>query len=282
MNLTDRFYQASKRSRILLAVVLLTVITLIDRLTGFYLGLSIFYLIPILLVTLTAGKWAGGGFSVISAGAWLLADLAKGSPGFSLAIHYWNAGVRLGFFIIVVVLLSALRRERAQSRQDTLTGIANRQAFVESTEREIERARRYGHPLTLAFVDCDDFKVVNDTLGHLAGDQLLGHIARTLCRHLRTTDVVARLGGDEFAILLPHLQADVARAALTRIHGLVAEAGRAGPTAVTFSMGAITFDRPPESVHDMLQQADGLMYRAKGAGKNRIVHEVVREGTISS
>jgi len=282
MNFADRFYSASKRSRISVAVVLLALIALIDRFTGSYLGLSIFYLIPILLVTMTAGKWAGVAFSLISAATWLMADLEKGKSDFDLAIHYWNAGIRFGFFIIVVHLLSALRREREQSRQDSLTGVANRQAFVESAEREIKRSRRYGHPLTLAFVDCDDFKAVNDSLGHLTGDRLLALTARSLCRGLRTTDMVARLGGDEFAILLPYLRADSARAALTRIRSLVAEAGRAGPAAVTFSIGAITFDQPPESVDEMLRQADDLMYRAKEAGKNRIVHEVVQEHTDSS
>jgi diguanylate cyclase (GGDEF)-like protein len=282
MNFADRFYGASKQSRIFVAFALLALITLIDWLTGSYLGLSIFYLIPILLVTLSAGRWAGAAFSLISATAWLIADLEKGGPNLTLTIHSWNAGIRFGFFIIVVFLLSALRREREQSRQDALTGIANRQAFVESAEREIRRAKRYAYPLTLAFVDCDDFKAVNDSLGHLAGDRLLGLIAQSLRRGLRSTDTVARFGGDEFAILLPHLGADLAGTALTRIRNLVAEAGRVAPAAVTFSVGAITFARAPESVHEMLRKADSLMYEAKGTGGDRIVHEIVPESAGSS
>jgi len=275
MGLADTFYEASKTTRILFSITLLILISLIDRLTGSALGLSIFYLIPILLANWTSGKWVGVGFSVVSAAAWLIADLAKQRMNLHLPILYWNMGVRLGFFIVVVLLFSALRRERELSRLDALTGVANRQAFVDLAEQEIARSRRYGHPVSVAFLDCDGFKAVNDTYGHLAGDRLLVLIARALRENLRSVDLVARLGGDEFAILMPQLPADVAKATLNRLRGLVAEVERPGPSAVTLSIGAVTFSHPPESVAEMLRRADDLMYRAKVSGKDQIVHEVL-------
>src|SRR5690606_22038247 len=98
--------------------------------------------------------------------------------------------------------------------------LRNRQAFLEATEREIERCRRTQKPLAIAYFDCDNFKTVNDSLGHATGDELLQLIATTAARHVRTTDVLARLGGDEFACVLP----ETPRAAAEQVIGRMKQA----------------------------------------------------------
>ncbi len=109
--------------------------------------------------------------------------------------------------MIVVVILSTLKgvleREKIFARKDFLTGIANRQAFFEFAGIEINRCRRHEYPLTVAYIDCDNFKAINDYFGHQTGDNLLMSVADILQKIIRATDIVARLGGDEFAVLLP-------------------------------------------------------------------------------
>ena len=100
---------------------------------------------------------------------------------------------------------------RASSRSDPLTGVANSRVFLELLKREIARARRYKRPLTLAYLDLDNFKSVNDILGHAMGDKVLQTVVSTVNANIRVTDVVGRLGGDEFVLLLPETDMQGAR-----------------------------------------------------------------------
>ena len=108
-----------------------------------------------------------------------------------------------------MVWLSATRQalagERERARTDALTGILNQDGFAEAARREIGRGRRHGHFLTLGYVDCDDFKAVNDSRGHAEGDALLREVARVLATSVRSDDVVGRIGGDEFVLLMPEV-----------------------------------------------------------------------------
>jgi diguanylate cyclase (GGDEF)-like protein len=129
--------------------------------------------------------------------------------------------------------------------------------------------------LTAAYLDLDNFKEVNDRLGHAAGDALLHDVAATLHTHTRATDLVARLGGDEFALLFPDTEAAGAATLLGRLHATLLQemAGKGWPT--TCSMGAATFFQAPRDVDVMLRRVDALMYSAKRGGKGRIQHEAV-------
>jgi GGDEF domain-containing protein len=122
-------------------------------------------------------------------------------------IPYWNAIMRFCIFLVNVYMLSrlkgALETERMLSRIDPLTGIINGKYFIELVNNEILRSSTPNHPFTIAYVDIDNFKAVNDRFGHTTGDTVLRTIAVTMRNHARKTDVIARLGGDEFAFLLP-------------------------------------------------------------------------------
>jgi diguanylate cyclase (GGDEF)-like protein len=258
------------------SVVLALGIGLADFFTSEEFSLAIFYLVPVLGSTWLAGRRAG---LVIAA---LCAVTSVGSDLYSIpfhppAVHAWNLLMRLGFFGVTAALHASLRRalerERSLARRDPLTGLSNRTAFVEAAEAELARSRRYEHPLTVAYLDCDHFKEVNDTKGHQAGDRVLWLIGHTLEKTVRKTDVAARLGGDEFALLFPELAAGEARDVIAKIHAKLLAAMQEAGMPVTFSIGVVSYQRAPEDFDTLLHRADELMYEVKRAGRNSLRFE---------
>jgi diguanylate cyclase (GGDEF)-like protein len=177
-----------------------------------------------------------------------------------------------------LALETANQRLKRLVAVDALTGIANRRHFDRALDREVRRARRDGQPLSLVFLDLDEFKRYNDTYGHGRGDAVLRQVAQTLDETFRRGgDLVARYGGEEFAVILPGL--DARRASLyaerlrRRIWRLNITYG-ASPVAdrVTISGGVATAAASaPTSPDDLLRSADDALYRAKCLGRNRIV-----------
>ncbi len=163
-----------------------------------------------------------------------------------------------------------LQREKELARTDALTGLANRRAFYEALRAERSRASRYGRPITLAYVDLDNFKRVNDTLGHAIGDELLVCVADLLRSNLRMSDSVGRLGGDEFALLLPETGPQHAEGLLKKLAAVLNAAMQAQKWPVTFSIGAAAFLDNPPPMEEMIRTADELMYSVKKSGKNRV------------
>ncbi len=260
--------------------MLIALIWIVDIKTGYEVSFSIFYLIPIALVTWYGGRVLGILTALVSATAWLLADLKGGHQYSSLFIPYWNASVRLGFFMITTFslfyirkLLEHLEQERDLARTDSLTGLMNMRYFEELAGMELERSRRYQRPLTMVYLDCDDFKLVNDRSGHQAGSELLHLIAQIIRKNLRSVDLLGRFGGDEFIILLPETAAEAGREMIKRLQARLLEAVQSMKQSVTFSIGVATFLKPPDSLEEMIRTADRIMYQVKGRGKNRIQQE---------
>ena len=158
-----------------------------------------------------------------------------------------------------------------------MTGAANRRAFFESAQIEIDRTHRYKHPFTLAYIDIDDFKQINDTLGHEAGDRVLRLYGSTLVKNIRSTDVLARIGGDEFVLLLSETGYDQAHTVIEKVNDLLLERMAKAKLPATHSIGVVTFLRPPSSVDDLLKKADGVMYTVKREGKKTIKHIIWKE-----
>ncbi len=167
-------------------------------------------------------------------------------------------------------LRASLAREQDAAREDFLTRLRNRRAFSEAGEDEMRRSQRYPRPMALAYIDLDNFKGVNDGLGHEAGDALLQTVGAVMRETLRATDVCARLGGDEFAVLLPETDAAAARAVLEKLRGALLEAMTRHAWPVTFSIGAVVLPRPRGSFDDLVRDADKRMYEVKAGGKNRL------------
>ncbi len=261
----------------LFSYMLIVIIGLLDTITGYVLGFSIFYLLPIVVMAWTSGPGQAILVSFVSAFVWIAADLLANHEYISLFILFWNAGIRLGFFVIVSVILSKLKmsleRERMLARKDFLTGLSNNQAFMEIVTEETRRTRRYPRPMTLVYIDCDQFKEINDTYGHETGNQVLQEVALTIQKSIRVTDKAGRLGGDEFVILLPETNSEESQIVIRRLKDGLIRAMQHNGWKVTFSLGVATFVTALDSVSEMIIQADRLMYAAKKEGKNRAVFQ---------
>ncbi len=198
---------------LLLGICLLIALVLgfLDYITGYELSFSVFYLLPVAIAAWYIGLEAAVLVSCASAATWQISNYLAGEVFSSPAIPFWNAITRLGFFLVVSILFTRLRKaldhERSLARIDFLTGVLNSRAFDQIAAAEIQRSDRYGHPLTLAYLDLDNFKTINDEFGHSTGDELLKTVAVTIHDNLRSSDYVARLGGDEFAILMTETEA---------------------------------------------------------------------------
>jgi diguanylate cyclase (GGDEF)-like protein/PAS domain S-box-containing protein len=166
-------------------------------------------------------------------------------------------------------------RLRALAITDPLTGAYNRRHFADLGEAELRRAARYGHPTSLAMLDIDHFKAVNDDLGHAAGDTVLCGVARIVADTVRGSDVVARIGGEEFALLFPETTLRAARATAERIRRAVrgqsfTSQGLPADRAITLSVG-LAQQRSGETLGDVMQRADEALYTAKATGRDRVV-----------
>jgi diguanylate cyclase (GGDEF)-like protein len=264
-----------------LALLVIACVAVGDALTGPYVSFTLLYLAPIAFGTWFLSLGAGVTVSVVAAIAAVTADLYGHHGSVPTAVLAWNLVVQLGVFLALTVLLEGLRGrlegEQLLARTDALTQVANRRAFFEAVTMELERVRRHGRPVTLAYVDLDDFKYVNDQLGHAAGDALLVLVASTLRGATRAVDSVARLGGDEFGLLLPETDGPTAELLLTRLHATLTQAASRRPWNVGFSVGAATFVQPPASADEMMARADELMYQAKRGAKGTVRHAVYGE-----
>ena len=259
-------------------ILLVALLGIIDYLTGYEFAFSIFYLVPISLVTWYGNRRLGLAISWGSAIAWFLADLIAGNLHSNPIVYLWNALIRAGFFIIVTALLSALKDTLKSNRElahsDFVTGAANARYFSELAQLEIDRSGRAAKPFSLAYFDVDNFKDVNDRFGHGAGDRVLQGMTAAVKQAIRGMDTFARLGGDEFGLLLPETGAVGARAAITRIQDILSKKTLENDWQVTFSIGVVTYNRPPKSVEDMIGLADEAMYAVKAKGKNGILYRV--------
>ncbi len=156
-----------------------------------------------------------------------------------------------------------LDRVEAMSRTDQTTGLPNRRAWEEEVRHALARAQRHGHPLALALVDLDHFKLFNDAHGHPAGDAMLTDAATSWRLSLRVTDFIARYGGEEFGLLLPDCAPD-------EVLGLLDRFRTATPRGQTVSIGVAWWDRA-EGPEDLVARADAALYDAKHAGRDRVV-----------
>lgn len=158
--------------------------------------------------------------------------------------------------------------------RDALTGLLNRRAFDAIAEMEIAKQMRYGSIFSLAVIDLDNFKTLNDTKGHAAGDKALKLVSNVLQEHTRHVDSVSRLGGDEFAILIPETGERECNVICQHIATLIGEKMQDVGFPVTASIGHATFDHVPESLSSALQAADRAMYAAKKEKKHTLRDEL--------
>lgn len=169
---------------------------------------------------------------------------------------------------------SRMEEEQLKARTDPLTGLPNRASYDDHLAKELARWQRYGNAFSVAVVDLDLFKRINDQYGHLAGDKVLRLVARVLRKQLRNSDFVARIGGEEFVIIFPETPVADAVAATDKLRVAIASSPfnfKGVPVPVTMSIG-VTQIQPGDDAEQLFTRADEALYRAKGNGRNQVVH----------
>ncbi len=276
----DMFFQSINKYLFLVMMFFaICVLGIIDYSIGPELSFSVFYTGPIMLSVWYGGLKQGLIIAVLSALIWMIADVSVTSTYTNSLIPIWNSTARLVFFLVILYLLRIVKEklalEESLADTDPLTGLANRRCLIEQLENEYNRMTRYPEYLTIAYIDLDNFKYVNDTLGHDIGDELLEVVATYLKENTRQIDTPARLGGDEFAIIYPYMDEISSRIILHDLQQNLLKIMKEKDWPVTLSIGAITYNKRMPSTRDAIKAVDDLMYEVKKSGKNNIRHETV-------
>jgi diguanylate cyclase (GGDEF)-like protein len=238
------------------------------------LSLFILYFIPIIAVTLYAGKWAGLILSILS----VLLFSFNHFPHYPISSpQSWNLISDIILLFALFFILTRYLKERELQKQDILTKIGNRKRFVELINFEINRSTRYRHPFTIVYIEIDNFKNVNQVLGHLGADSLLIAVANTIQKNIRNSDSVTRTGDHEFAILFPETNNEVFVQIINKIKSLLLELDVVKSNAwdVSFSIGCVTFLKAPATIDEMINKVNSVIDSIQSSGKNSICFETV-------
>lgn len=269
----------SKPFLTIIGFLLVLIIGALDTITGYELSVSVLYLFPVMLLAWFAGAVPAVLISIISAVTWAVADVASGHIHSDGAILVWNALMMLGIFLVVSVTTAAIKKspigERGHAHNDYWTKVADAGYFYEQVSMEIIRSARYSRPLTIAYLDIDNLKQVNDSFGYITGDNILRTVAATMKTTLRSTDIISRLGGDEFAVLMPETKLEHATAATHKVRDQLLETMGKNGWPVTFSIGVAICYNPTCTAHELIKKAENLMYAAKNSGKNMVKFETM-------
>ncbi len=270
-------FRIARSTSILLCLATVLALIALDYLTGAEIALTHLYLVPIVYSTWAIGTRWGVLATLLCSFGWLFVQFAHDVFSPSL-VNWWNFSVQLSVFLTVTVLISLYKRqldvEKTMARTDVLTGLANRRLFVELGRKLLAASHRDHRPFTLAYLDLDDFKTLNDQHGHDVGDDALKAVADTFRKQVRAGDLAARLGGDEFALLMPHADANAAKVAIERIRTCLDAMVKEHNWPIGFSIGVVTFVAPPEDLEHAIHAADALMYTVKRNGKNGCQYQV--------
>lgn len=259
------------------ALAIIFAVFYVDRITIHRLPITLLCLIPISLISYFCGVGYGSIIAALSLFLWVTVSNPETRSG-EVITPYWNAFLLRLFLLISVIFLIkfmlSYKKERHEAIRDYLTDLFNRRHLYELMKSEMDRCRRYKRPFTVVFLDCDNFKPLNDRRGHQGGDSALRLVAKTLKSSIRATDTVARFGGDEFAILMVETDDLGAKIFIDRLKERMLTVMLQNNVPLTFSFGVATYFVPPPTIDDVMKRVDALMYSAKHAGKNMIQYAV--------
>jgi diguanylate cyclase (GGDEF)-like protein len=270
----NRSYKYVWRASVLMVLLLTGLIAIFGNIVFFV----PFYAIPITLASWYGSRKTGILLTLFSALTLTTAKIIAVQSSMSVPLDLFDSLsfllAYLGVAFIVTNFRDLHRIEVNAADTDDLTGISNSRSFYVELANELIRSHRYGHVFSLAYLDIDDFKHVNDSQGHLEGDRLLIEVAKCLKISLRKTDTAARLGGDEFACLFPETNQENANIAFENVSDMLKKHMKEHGWDVTFSAGLVTFETIPDDIKEALNAADELMYSVKNGEKNNIALRV--------
>lgn len=261
------------------ATILLPLFAYLEYFTGGRYEFAFFNLATIVILTWYGGRNVGIILSVVASLLIFEGNFLSKPPDFDLWVLIWN-----GFWTFILLFTSifftlmlkrSLENEKKLSRTDSLTGLPNRRFFEEVAQMGFEMSKRKKLPVSLAFFDLDNFKTVNDTMGHDEGDRLLVTIAEILAKGIRQSDLVARMGGDEFIIFFPETDEKKAEEIILRLQVDIVAQAEKNKWPVSCSVGFVVDYSHENSTEALIQKADDLMYDVKKAGKNAVKSQVL-------
>jgi diguanylate cyclase (GGDEF)-like protein len=271
LNIGHWIQRQSKLKIFALATFLFLLDEYIDYRTGPELNVSFFHLVPVFLIVWNSGLLPGLVYDVFCTCVILFVSLQPAGlmPN---SVQVFNALANLIFLGAFTVVLSLLKKHleqvTARAELDGLTNLLNSTSFTRRAEQEVLASTRSRRPFTILYIDVDNFKTVNDTLGHGAGDEVLKSVGKFLAGQFRKGDLRTRIGGDEFAVFLPDYSLEEAKRDIPPFHEALNRILGAGPAPISCSIGGMTFTQAPPSLQGALHEADMLMYRVKMGGKN--------------
>ncbi|MFC1762572.1 GGDEF domain-containing protein [Planctomycetota bacterium] len=264
---------------ILLAVALFPLVAYFDRRTGFEYSFVFFYLAIIVSLTWYGGRAVGYTLIAIGTVTIMTFDYYQQRSSGDTRVVVWDTFWGMMTLFLGVLLVNRLRRsldnEKQLARTDALTGLSNRRFFEEMADRSWEWCRRHKQPISLGYLDLDNFKTVNDTRGHDEGDRLLVEIAGCIKQNLRKTDLVARIGGDEFVLFLPETHETLAESIAQRLQESIHTTAREHRWPISASIGIVTDHTLETPLTTLIQKTDSLMYAVKQSGRGAVKMEII-------
>jgi len=237
---------------------------------------------PLLLLPVVIASWYGNLFTGLSVSFITALAILVSYDHALLALPTTDAVYTALVYLSALSILSILidnfsavfKVEEAAAEHDHLTGLLNTRGLTSLLEEEIARTKRYRHPFTIAYIDIDNFKVINDSKGHCAGDTILCKLANIITTSFRESDYIGRIGGDEFVCLLPETKQPDAKVVFDKLQRNLSMAFCNEDTVITFSIGVVTFESAPPSTQTALALVDKVMYRVKKLNKNDAAFQV--------
>jgi diguanylate cyclase (GGDEF)-like protein len=218
--------------------------------------------------------------SLMTLGVWSWIEVPAANWGEWLPGHLFRLIVASGGVAWMIHVRDRLETARKLARVDFLTGLPNRQALIDALEAEIGRAKRFNRPFSIALMDCDGFKQINDVRGHLVGDDVLRRIGESLREQARPFDCAGRWGGDEFLIVLSEVDQSDAEMFAERLRAAIRHNVERGHPSLTCSMGVVTVRNVVLDWQECVRRADEAMYIAKRLGRDQTRFEVVEADAV--
>ncbi len=261
------------------AFLLVLVIGGLDTIVSHDISIIILYMLPIILIAWYEGGLPAVLLSFVSAVTWAVSDLTSGYMDSQISVIIWNGFTALGIFLIVAFSIAAVKRLLIKAREyhhtDDLTGVSNIRFFYDQARIEISKSALHKRPFTLVYIDIDNLRHINDTLGHMVGDYLLHETARIMKSVLRSTDIISRFGGAKFAILMPETKNQDTEVAIRTVQERLSRMLKRKGWGVTFSIGVITCNDPACTIDRLIKMAEDLAKAARAEGQNMTKYKIV-------